>query len=50
MEFGCETPLLAEMPKTRQHFFSIFPDFFILPLVNSPAAPRAKAGEGTSFS
>jgi hypothetical protein len=27
MEFECETPLLAEMPETRQHFFLFFPDF-----------------------
>jgi hypothetical protein len=29
VEFGCETPLLAEMPETRQDFFLFFPDFFI---------------------
>jgi hypothetical protein len=27
MEFECETPLLAEMPETRQHFFLFFPYF-----------------------
>jgi hypothetical protein len=33
MEFECETPLLAEAPETRQHFF-LFPDFLFLPVVN----------------
>jgi hypothetical protein len=49
MEFECETPLLAEMPETRQHFF-YFPDFLFLPVVSSPAALRANAGEGAPFS
>jgi hypothetical protein len=29
MEFECATPLLAEMPETRQHFFLFFSRFFI---------------------
>jgi hypothetical protein len=49
MEFECETPLLAEAPETRQHFF-LFPDFLFLPVVNSPAALRANASEGAPFS
>jgi hypothetical protein len=49
-EFECETPLLAETPETRQHFFLFFPDFLFLPGVSSPAALPAKAGEGASFS
>jgi hypothetical protein len=47
MEFECETPLLAGMPETRQHFF-LFPDFLFLPVVNSPL--RANASEGAPFS
>jgi hypothetical protein len=50
MEFECETPLLAETPEMRQHFFLFFPDFFILPVVSSPAALRANAGEVAPFS
>jgi hypothetical protein len=50
MEFECETPLLAETPETRQHFFLFFPDFLFLPVVSSPAALRAKASEGAPFS
>jgi len=45
----CETPLLAEVPETRQHFFLVFPDFLCLPVVNSPAALLAEAGEGAPF-
>jgi len=37
MEFGCGTPLLAEVAETRQHFFLFFPDFLFLPeLVRLP--------------
>jgi hypothetical protein len=50
MEFECGTPLLAEMPETRQHFFLFLPDFFILPVVSSSAARRVKAGEDAPFS
>jgi hypothetical protein len=50
MDFGCETPLLAETPETRQHFFLFFPDFLFLPVVGSPAALRANASEGAPFS
>jgi hypothetical protein len=50
MKFECETPLLAEMLETRQHFFLLFPDFLFLPVVSSPAALGAKAGEGAPFS
>jgi hypothetical protein len=50
MEFECETPLLAEMPETRQHFFLFFPDFLFLPVFASPAALSTKAGEVASFS
>ncbi len=50
MEFGCETSLLAEMPQTRQRFFLFFPAFLFLPVIPSPAALRAKTGEGASFS
>jgi hypothetical protein len=49
MEFECETPLPAEMPETRQHFF-LFSRFLFLPVVNSPAALRANASEGAPFS
>jgi hypothetical protein len=31
MEFECETPLLAEAPETRQHFFLFFPIFLFYP-------------------
>jgi hypothetical protein len=50
MEFGCETPLLAETPEARQHFFLFFPDFLFLPVFASPTALSAKAGEVASFS
>jgi len=50
MEFEGETPLLAEMPETRQRLFLFLPDFLFLPVVVSPAALRAKAGEGAPFS
>ena len=43
-----ETPLLAEMPETRQHFF-LFSLFFILPVVNSPAPLPAKGGRRRIF-
>src|SRR5215475_11698457 len=29
----CETPLLADLPETRQHFFLFFPGFLYLPVV-----------------
>jgi hypothetical protein len=47
---GYETPLLAEMPETRQYFFLFFPDVLFLPVVSSPAVIPADAGEGASFS
>jgi hypothetical protein len=50
MEFECETPLLAEMPETRQHFFLFLPDFLFLTELVRPAALNAKAGEGAPFS
>jgi hypothetical protein len=49
MKLECETPLLAETPETRQHFFLFFPDFLFLPVFGSPAALRATAGEGAPF-
>ena len=36
-------------PDTRQHFFLFFPIFLFLPVVSSPAALPAKAGESASF-
>jgi hypothetical protein len=50
MGFECETPLLAETPETRQHFFLFSPDFYFYPYLSSPAAVPAKASEGTPFS
>jgi hypothetical protein len=47
-EVECGTWLLAERQKRVNTFF-YFPDFFILPVVNSPAALPAKACESAPF-
>ena len=60
MEFGsalakglrrtsCETPLLAEMPETRQHFFLFFPDFLFLPVVKFAGRTRCQGGRSRTF-
>jgi hypothetical protein len=49
VEFECGTWLLAECQKRVNTFFC-FPDFLFLPVVNSPAALPAKAGESAPFS
>jgi len=50
MEFECETPLLAETPETRQHFFLFFPDFYFYPLLVRLPHHVLKPGEGAPFS
>jgi hypothetical protein len=49
VEFECGTPLLAKRQK-RVNIFFYFPDFLFLPVVSSPAALPAKAGESAPFS
>jgi hypothetical protein len=49
MEFGCETPLLAETPETGQHFFLFFYDFYSeFDFLRSPAGSSRKR-ESESF-
>src|SRR5438046_1669943 len=49
MELECGTWLLAERQKRVNTFF-YFPNFLFVPVVNSPAALPAKAGESAPFS
>jgi hypothetical protein len=49
VEFGCETPLLAEMPETRQHFFLFFPDALFLPVVEPLVLSDAQKCVNTFF-
>jgi hypothetical protein len=39
-EFGYETPFVAEMSETRQHFFYFFTMFFCLGLVGAHLRKR----------
>jgi len=50
MDFGRETPFLAEMPETRQHFFVFSPVFYFYPVVVSPWRTTAQVDEGAPFS
>jgi hypothetical protein len=49
VEFERGTWLLAECQKRVNTFF-YFPDFLFLPVVSSPTALPAKAGESAPFS
>jgi hypothetical protein len=49
VEFGCETPLLAEMAETRQHFFLFFPYSLFLPVVEPLVLSDAQKRVNTFF-